>query len=132
MLKVTGQRRSRLFRYDPYLRLFDEPEDTAEAPAAPEATRRSTCLRAGPIRQTILTSLVPSDFPGASASACPVAETSFGDRTTGRGRWAPGHVDGVLLQRGERDDLERPLVGWRPARRRRRRPPRGRVASSPP
>jgi Fic family protein len=38
VLEVTGQRRSRLFRYDPYLRLFDEPEDTAEAPAATEAT----------------------------------------------------------------------------------------------
>jgi len=38
VLEVTGQRRSRLFRYEPYLRLFDEPEDTAEAPAATEAT----------------------------------------------------------------------------------------------
>jgi len=27
VLEVTGQRRSRLFRYEPYLRLFDEPED---------------------------------------------------------------------------------------------------------
>jgi hypothetical protein len=24
--EVTGQRRGRMFRYDPYLRLFDEPE----------------------------------------------------------------------------------------------------------
>jgi DNA-binding IclR family transcriptional regulator len=32
--EVTGQRRSRLFRYEPYLRLFDEPpsEDDARAP----------------------------------------------------------------------------------------------------
>jgi Fic family protein len=32
--EVTGQRRSRLFRYEPYLQLFDEPvsDDDAEAP----------------------------------------------------------------------------------------------------
>jgi Fic family protein len=38
VLEVTGQRRSRLFRYEPYLRLFDEPEDTAENPVPTEAT----------------------------------------------------------------------------------------------
>jgi len=38
VLEVTGKRRSRLFRYEPYLRLFDEPEDTAENPVPTEAT----------------------------------------------------------------------------------------------
>ena len=38
VLEVTGQRRSRLFRYEPYLRLFDEPEDAANEPAPTEAT----------------------------------------------------------------------------------------------
>lgn len=40
LVEVTGQRRSRLFRYDPYLSLFDEPEaseiadaEVTEAPA---------------------------------------------------------------------------------------------------
>ena len=35
--EVTGQRRSRLFRYEPYLRLFDEPP-TASADATPTQT----------------------------------------------------------------------------------------------
>jgi Fic family protein len=38
VLEVTGQRRSRLFRYEPYLRLFDEPEEAANEPAPTEAT----------------------------------------------------------------------------------------------
>ncbi len=41
VLEVTGQRRSRLFRYDPYLRLFDEPDDAATKPSrAPSRTGR--------------------------------------------------------------------------------------------
>lgn len=38
VLEVTGQRRSRLFRYEPYMRLFDEPDDAASEPATTEAT----------------------------------------------------------------------------------------------
>ncbi len=38
VLEVTGQRRSRLFRYEPYLRLFDEPHDAANEPTPTEAT----------------------------------------------------------------------------------------------
>lgn len=36
--EVTGQRRSRLFRYDPYLRLFDEPPATTAELAPAQAT----------------------------------------------------------------------------------------------
>jgi hypothetical protein len=35
--EVTGQRRSRLFRYEPYLTLFDEPAP-ADAEAVPPQT----------------------------------------------------------------------------------------------
>jgi hypothetical protein len=28
--EMTGQRRSRIFRYEPYLRLFDEPSDAGD------------------------------------------------------------------------------------------------------
>jgi len=42
VLEVTGQRRSRPFRYEPYLRLFDEPGDTADEPA-------STAVTEGPL-----------------------------------------------------------------------------------
>lgn len=44
LVEMTGQRRSRLFRYDPYLTLFDEP-DVADEPAAPdEVTGPGTTL----------------------------------------------------------------------------------------
>ena len=36
--EVTGQRRSRLFRYEPYLELFDEPESIDEPSVEPEVT----------------------------------------------------------------------------------------------
>jgi Fic family protein len=36
--EVTGQRRSRQFRYEPYLRLFDDPHTTAEQESSIEAT----------------------------------------------------------------------------------------------
>ena len=36
--EVTGQRRSRLFRYDPYLRLFDEPESPSDEHVGTEVT----------------------------------------------------------------------------------------------
>ena len=36
--EVTGQRRSRRFRYDPYLALFDEPEPPADEQAPVELT----------------------------------------------------------------------------------------------
>ena len=42
VLEVTGQRRSRRFRYEPYLRLFAEPGDTADEPA-------STAVTEGPL-----------------------------------------------------------------------------------
>lgn len=32
LTEMTGQRRSRVFRYEPYLRLFDEPRDAQTAP----------------------------------------------------------------------------------------------------
>ncbi len=41
VVEVTGQRRSRLFRYEPYLRLFDEPENAANGPTPTEATESS-------------------------------------------------------------------------------------------
>lgn len=36
--EVTGQRRSRMFRYEPYLRLFDEPAPAAEQQVPTEVT----------------------------------------------------------------------------------------------
>lgn len=36
--EITGQRRSRLFRYEPYLRLFDEPPSIEGAQAPTQAT----------------------------------------------------------------------------------------------
>ena len=37
--EVTGQRRGRLFRYEPYLRMFDEPEvDGGDLDAEAEVT----------------------------------------------------------------------------------------------
>jgi Fic family protein len=36
--EVTGQRRSRMFRYEPYLRLFDEPAPVAEQQVPTEVT----------------------------------------------------------------------------------------------
>ncbi len=36
--EVTGQRRSRLFRYEPYLELFDDPVQLDEPPTGPEVT----------------------------------------------------------------------------------------------
>lgn len=38
LAEVTGQRRSRLFRNEPYLRLFENPRTAAVAGAAPEIT----------------------------------------------------------------------------------------------
>jgi Fic family protein len=38
LVEVTGQRRSRMFRYEPYLRLFDEPDPIGAADAAIEVT----------------------------------------------------------------------------------------------
>ncbi|MGC9272150.1 Fic family protein [Acidiphilium sp.] len=39
--EVTGQRRSRLFRYEPYLRLFDEPASMIDAETRPIDTTES-------------------------------------------------------------------------------------------
>jgi hypothetical protein len=43
--EVTGQKRSRLFRYEPYLRLFDDPtmhdEDTGAPPEVTEPSQGS-------------------------------------------------------------------------------------------
>jgi Fic family protein len=36
--EVTGQRRSRLFRYEPYLKLFDEPEPSDDESVPPQTT----------------------------------------------------------------------------------------------
>jgi hypothetical protein len=36
--EVTGQRRSRLFRYEPYLRLFDEPVPPGDEAVPTQAT----------------------------------------------------------------------------------------------
>ena len=45
--EVTGQRRGRLFRYEPYLKLFDEPEvDSGDPDAEPEVTEAN-----GPLGQ---------------------------------------------------------------------------------
>jgi Fic family protein len=38
LVEVTGQRRSRMFRYEPYVRLFDEPEPVSPADASIEVT----------------------------------------------------------------------------------------------
>lgn len=38
--EVTGQRRARLFRYEPYLRLFDDPRPVAADAATAEVTER--------------------------------------------------------------------------------------------
>jgi Fic family protein len=40
--EVTGQRRSRLFRYEPYLRLFDEPRAAAMAETTLEITKATS------------------------------------------------------------------------------------------
>lgn len=40
--EVTGQRRSRMFRYEPYLRLFDEPVPTPEQRVPTEVTEAAT------------------------------------------------------------------------------------------
>lgn len=38
LTEVTGQRRGRVFRYEPYLRLFDDPPEVGDVPAVPDAT----------------------------------------------------------------------------------------------
>lgn len=38
--EVTGQRRSRLFRYEPYLKLFDDPDGAVDTVAGAEVTER--------------------------------------------------------------------------------------------
>jgi cell filamentation protein, protein adenylyltransferase len=40
--EVTGQRRSRMFRYEPYVRLFDEPVPAPEQRAPVEVTEAQT------------------------------------------------------------------------------------------
>ena len=41
LTEVTGQRRSRVFRYDPYLRLFDDAVPDADSDTLVQTTERS-------------------------------------------------------------------------------------------
>jgi hypothetical protein len=40
--EITGRKRSRIYRYEPYVSLFDDPPVDSEDAAAPEVTEATT------------------------------------------------------------------------------------------